>query len=174
MNKNIVLIKSLLAVIALHGVLFTPVTAQALTTATSNLAVTMTVNANCTISATALPFGTTTSLATVLNQQGSVGVTCTNTTPYTVGLDGGNVIASTIAIRLMAGTSTGNTTTTVPYQLYSDAARTSIWGNSVGAWLAGIGNGGTQTLTVYGQVPVAAITPKPDLYESTVVATITF
>ena len=174
MTKYFILIRLISVIVVSGGLLAAPVAANAITTATSNLAVTLTVNANCTISTTTLPFGTTTSLATVLNQQGSIGVTCTNTTPYSVGLDGGNVLASSIAIRLLAGTSTGNTTTTIPYQLYSDAARTSIWGNSVGAWLSGTGNGGTQTLTVYGQVPVSAVTPKPDLYESTVVATITF
>jgi len=173
MKKHKTLVKFISAVVIFSGMLLTPFTGKA-ATSTSNLAVTLTVTANCTISATSLPFGTTSSLATVLNQTGSLGVTCTNTTPYTVGLDGGNVVASTVAIRLMAGTSTGNTTTTVPYQLYADAARTTIWGNTTGAWMAGVGNGGTQTLTVYGQVPVAAITPKPDLYSSTVVATITF
>ena len=91
-----------------------------------------------------------------------------------VGLDAGTVTGSTVASRLMAGTATGNTTTTVDFQLYQDAGRTTIWGNTQGTnTVAGTGTGAAQSITVYGQVPAQA-TPKPDTYQTTVTATVYF
>ncbi|CAG9192132.1 Sigma-fimbriae tip adhesin [Paraburkholderia tropica] len=143
-------------------------------TATATFNVTLTLQANCAISANPLAFGTNGVLGTAINQQTTLSVTCTNTTPYNVGLDGGNVTGSTVASRLMAGTATGNTTTTVGFQLYQDAGRTTIWGNTQGTnTVAGTGTGSAQTLTVYGQVP-AQTTPKPDTYQTTVTATVYF
>jgi spore coat protein U-like protein len=143
-------------------------------TATATFNVTLTLQANCSISATPLSFGTNGVLATAINQQTSVAVTCTNTTPYNVGLDAGSVTGSTVAARLMAGTATGNTGTTVGFQLYQDAGRTTVWGNTQGTnTVAGTGSGSAQSITVYGQVPAQA-TPKPDTYQTTVTATVYF
>ncbi|MFP3185401.1 MAG: spore coat protein U domain-containing protein, partial [Paraburkholderia sp.] len=86
-------------------------------TSTTTFLVSLTLQANCSIAANPLNFGTNGVLATAINQQTTVSVTCTNTTPYNVGLDGGNVTGSTVTARLMAGTATGNTTTTVGFQL---------------------------------------------------------
>ncbi|MFM0290925.1 Csu type fimbrial protein [Paraburkholderia megapolitana] len=143
-------------------------------TATATFNVTLTLQANCTIAATPLNFGTSGVLTTALNQQTSVAVTCTNTTPYNVGLDAGTVAGSSIASRLMAGTATGNTGTTVGFQLYQDAGRATVWGNTQGTnTVAGTGTGSAQSITVYGQVPAQA-TPKPDTYQTTVTATVYF
>jgi spore coat protein U-like protein len=143
-------------------------------TATATLTVTLTLQANCSISATPLNFGTNGVLSTALNQQTNVAVTCTNTTPYNVGLDGGTVAGSTVAARLMAGTATGNTGTTVGFQLYQDAGRATVWGNTQGTnTVAGTGTGSAQSIPVYGQVPAQA-TPKPDIYQTTVTATVYF
>ncbi len=143
-------------------------------TATATFTVTLTLQPNCTIAASPLAFGTNGVLATAINQQTTVSVTCTNTTPYNVGLDAGTVTGSTVASRLMAGTATGNTTTTVDFQLYQDAGRTTIWGNTQGTnTVAGTGTGAAQSITVYGQVPAQA-TPKPDTYQTTVTATVYF
>jgi spore coat protein U-like protein len=74
----------------------------------------------------------------------------------------------------MAGTATGNTTTTVGFQLYQDAGRTVIWGNTQSTnTVAGTGTGSAQSLTVFGQVPAQA-TPRPDTYQTTVTATVFF
>ena len=174
-KKNLVTLSSSLAAIMLSGtLLIMPVEANS-ATAVANLVVSLIITANCTITATTLPFGSTGTLTAAINGTATVGVTCTNTTPYNVGLDGGNVTGSTVAGRLLAGTATGNTGTTVPFQLYSDTGRTTVWGNTIGTnTIAGTGSGVTQPLTVYGQVPVATATPQPDTYQSTVVATITF
>jgi spore coat protein U-like protein len=143
-------------------------------TATATFTVTLTLQANCTIAATPLNFGTNGVLTTALNQQTTVAVTCTNTTPYNVGLDAGTVAGSSITSRLMAGTATGNTGTTVGFQLYQDAGRATVWGNTQGTnTVAGTGTGSAQSITVYGQVPAQA-TPKPDTYQTTVTATVYF
>ncbi|MDR0241224.1 MAG: spore coat U domain-containing protein [Burkholderia sp.] len=143
-------------------------------TATATFNVTLTLQPNCTIAANPLAFGTSGVLSAAINQQTTVSVTCTNTTPYNVGLDAGSVTGSSVASRLMAGTSTGNTTTTVGFQLYQDAGHTTVWGNTQGTdTVAGTGTGAAQTLTVYGQVPTQA-TPKPDTYQTTVTATVYF
>lgn len=143
-------------------------------TATATFNVTLTLQANCSISANPLSFGTNGVLATALNQQTTVAVTCTNTTPYNVGLDAGTVTGSTTASRLMAGTATGNTATTVAFQLYQDAGHATVWGNVQGTnTVAGTGTGSAQSISVYGQVP-AQTTPKPDTYQTTVTATVYF
>ncbi|RQT97042.1 spore coat U domain-containing protein [Burkholderia cenocepacia] len=163
---------SLLSAAALAG----PVEAATYSngTATATFTVTLTLQPNCTIAANPLNFGTNGVLATAINQQTTLNVTCTNTTPYNVGLDAGTVTGSSVASRLMAGTSTGNTTTTVGFQLYQDAGRTTIWGNTQGTnTVAGTGTGTAQPITVYGQVPAQA-TPKPDTYQTTVTATVYF
>lgn len=143
-------------------------------TSTSTFNVTLTLQAACSISANPLNFGTTGVLSTAINQQTTVSVTCTDTTPYNVGLDAGNVTGSTVSSRLMAGTATGNTGTTVGFALYQDAGHTTVWGNTQGTnTVGGTGTGAAQAITVYGQVPVQS-TPKPDTYQTTVTATVYF
>jgi len=121
-----------------------------------------------------LSFGSSTALTTAINQQTTVVVTCTTSTPYNVGLDGGTVTGSTVTNRLLAGTSTGNTNTTLSFQLYQNAAMTTIWGNTQATnTVGGTGTGSAQSLTVYGQVPTQTA-PKPDTYQTTVTATVFF
>src|ERR1700743_3643624 len=143
-------------------------------TATATFTVTLTLQANCSISANPLNFGSNGVLGTAINQQTTVAVTCTNTTPYNVGLDAGAVPGSTVTNRLMAGTATGNTSTTVGFQLYQDAGHTTAWGNTQGTnTVSGTGTGSAQSIVVYGQVP-AQTTPKPDTYQTTITATVYF
>src|SRR6201991_1386216 len=121
-------------------------------TATATFTVTLTLQANCSISANPLAFGTNGVLGTAINQQTTVLVTCTNTTPYNVGLDAGTVTGSSVTSRLMAGTATGNTATTVGFQLYQDAGHTVTWGNTQGTnTVSGTGSGSAQSIVVYGQ-----------------------
>jgi spore coat protein U-like protein len=143
-------------------------------TAATQFTVTLTLQANCTIVANPLNFGTHGVLSAVVDRQTNVSVTCTNTTPYNVGLDAGNVTGSAVGTRLLAGTTTGNTATTVQFQLYQDAGHAAVWGNTQGTnTVAGVGTGAAQSLPIYGEVPVQA-TPDPDTYQTTVTATVYF
>ncbi|GLQ89821.1 Csu type fimbrial protein [Dyella flagellata] len=143
-------------------------------TSTSTFTVTLTLQANCSIAANPLNFGSTGVLTSAINQQTTVSVTCSDTTPYNVGLDAGTVSGSTVASRLIAGTATGNTGSTIGFQLYQDAGHTTIWGNTQGTnTVGGTGTGAAQSITVYGQVQ-AQTSPKPDTYQTTVTATVYF
>ena len=63
---------------------------------------------------------------------------------------------------------------TVNYSLYTDIARSTVWGNTVGTdTKSGTGNGSAQTLTVYGQLPAGQY-PTPGSYSDTITATITY
>ncbi|MBI4689746.1 MAG: spore coat protein U domain-containing protein [Nitrospirae bacterium] len=56
---------------------------------------------------------------------------------------------------------------------FLDSSRTQIWLNSNPDWYSGTGNGGTQTIIVYGRV-FGNQTPLAGTYTDTVVATITW
>jgi spore coat protein U-like protein len=173
--KNKIISRVLIAALMLGPVV--PATQAAVYSngnAVAQFLVSLTLQANCSIAANPLNFGTNGVLSTAINQQTTVAVTCTNTTPYNVGLDAGSVTGSSVTARLLAGTSTGNTTTTLGFQLYQDTGHTVIWGNTQGTnTVGGTGTGSSQPITVYGQVPAQA-TPKPDTYQSTVTATVYF
>ncbi|OXC76645.1 Csu type fimbrial protein [Caballeronia sordidicola] len=143
-------------------------------TSSANFTVSLTLLAHCQINATPLDFGTGGVAESAIDQQTTLAVTCTDTTPYNVGLDGGTAAGSTVGARLLAGTGDGNTDKTVNFQLYQDAGRTVAWGNTQGInTVEGTGNGSAQSITVYGRVPVQA-SPAPDRYQTTVTATVYF
>ncbi|MEO5845656.1 MAG: spore coat U domain-containing protein [Caldimonas sp.] len=121
-------------------------------TATATFQVTASVAAQCNVAALDLLFGAVDPLGANVDQTTSVTVRCTKNTTYTVGLSAGATAGATIAQRLMA-----NGADTMNYNLFTDPARTTIWGNSAAAptWVAGTGTGmgNPQVLTVYGRVP---------------------
>jgi spore coat protein U-like protein len=137
---------------------------------TSTFAVQVAITATCTInSASTLNFGTQGVLATNVDQTSTIQVTCTNTTPYNIGLDAGTGTGATVATRKL--TSGG---ATVNYTLYSDTGRTTVWGNTVSTdTVAGTGNGSAQSFTVYGRIP-AQTTPAPGNYADTITVTVTY
>lgn len=139
---------------------------------TANFNVTLTITANCVIAANNLAFGSHGVLATAVTGNTTLNVTCSNTTPYTVGLSAGTGTGSTGTTRFMSGT--GSNTQTVAYQLYQPGSQTVVWGDAqVADRVSGVGNGSAQPLVVNGAVPVQT-TPAPDNYSSTVTATVYF
>ena len=119
------------------------------TVITATFQVQATVNKECAVSAVNLTFPADDPGNTQNDGSTTVTVNCTKNTTYTVGLTAGTTAGATIAQRLMAsGTDLMN------YNLYTDAARSSVWGNTAGSWVSGTGAGmGTpQALTVYGRV----------------------
>ena len=145
-------------------------TANASTT-TSSLAVSMTITAGCTVAAGTIAFGTQSSLLSNVDQTGSVAVTCSNTTPYNVGFDAGANGGSVTTRKMKGGASN---TEFVNYSLFTTAARTSNWGNTVGTdTVTGTGNGNAQTVTIYGRVPTQTL-GSPGAYADTVTVTVTY
>jgi spore coat protein U-like protein len=141
---------------------------SSLGTFTGTIKVTSTVSAYCELSATALSFGTYS--GAVLKVDSALIATCTNTTPYNVGLIQGTASGATVTTRKM----TGPSSSLLNYTLFSNSGLTTNWGNTVGtSTLAGTGNGSAQTLTVYGEIPAAQYV-RPGSYSDTITATITY
>jgi spore coat protein U-like protein len=119
--------------------------------------------------------GTVPSTATNITGNNSISVSCTSTTPYYIGLSP-NSTASTTGAGTMSGTIAGNTDK-VPYQLYSNAALSNVWGNTatstnVGNGVAGTGTGSAQSIRVYAKAPSANYTP--DSYSDTVTVNVNY
>ena len=137
-------------------------------TATTTFSVTATVQATCLISANALSFGTYTGVQ--IASTTTLQVTCTNTTPYNVGLNAGTATGATVTTRKM----TGPASATLNYALYQDSGHTTNWGQTVGTDTeAGTGDGSAQTLTVYGLLSANQY-PAPGSYSDTITATVTY
>ena len=139
-------------------------------TATSTMAVSATVVSSCTVSSTPMAFGTYNSA--VLTSTATVTATCSNTTPYNVGLNAGTATSATVTTRGMFVSGTPGVV--LNYGLYSNSSRTTNWGMTVGTdTVAGTGNGAAQPITVYGQIPANQLVA-PGSYADTITATITY
>jgi spore coat protein U-like protein len=145
-------------------------------TATSNMAVSATVSANCTIAAGALAFGAydpiVANAAAPLPGTATINVTCTNAASTTITLDQGLNPAggSTNAAPLRQMASGGSF---LSYGLFQDNAHSITWGNTAGTGVVYTGTGVAGSVTVFGQVPATQNVPS-GTYNDTVVATITF
>ena len=149
------------------------------TTQNSSFTVSVTIAASCTISAGPLAFLSPGALTANVDQTSTIAITCTSTTPYTVGLDNGVNFSS--GTRRMKDTGAG--TTFVNYGLYTDSARTNAWTTTTSTTTCtggantcavGTGAGSNQNITVYGRVPAQTPTPAPATYTDTIVATVTY
>ena len=136
--------------------------------------------ATCTISGTGVAFGTyIPSTASPTNSTGTVTVTCSaflETVNYSIALNAGANSGGSFSNRRMLGG-----TAFLTYQLYTNAARTTIWGDGTGgtvtvsdsySCLLGCSNQ-SRNYTVFGRVP-ALQWPRPGFYSDTIVATVTF
>lgn len=145
------------------------------TTATNTFQVTATITSSCTVSGSALNFGSAIDpLATgvPLDASSTLTVTCSNTTPYAVSLNAGTNAggASNFTSRTMKSGSN-----TLGYQLYVDSGRTTVFGDGTASssTKSGTGSGSAQSISVYGRVPTLA-NVVPGTYTDTVTVTITY
>jgi spore coat protein U-like protein len=144
------------------------------TGSTTTFNTTSSVAAKCTVSAANLSFGAIDPLNSQVDATTALTVKCTKNSPYTVGLDAGVTTGATIAQRKMA-----NGADIMNYNLYTNAARTTIWGNTAVApsWVSGTGAGLAiaQTLTVYGRVASGQTNlAVGNFQENTVTVTVTY
>jgi spore coat protein U-like protein len=130
-----------------------------------------TVVPTCRVSASDLNFGTDSLLNSDIAVSSNVSVTCTAGQNYSVGLSQGTTTGGTTTTRLMQHSVSA---ATVPYELYSDAARTQNWGNSTADDIEGMGTGSAVNHTVYGRVPAHEIAPDAGFYKDTVTVTVTY
>jgi spore coat protein U-like protein len=126
---------------------------------------------NCTVSATALPFGSYNGVA--LNVSSAVTVTCTSGTTYTVGLDQGKAAGATVTTRQMNITQPGTAGTGLNYNLLTTSYTGTNWGNTTGSWVSGSGTGSPVPITVYGVLPAGQFLPTGS-YTDTITATVTY
>lgn len=147
-------------------------------TATSNLSVSASIAANCTISTTAVSFGTydpvSANASTSLTANGAVSTTCTKGASATITLgQGSNPSSGSTAAAPVRNMSDGGTTPSLmSYQLYSDSGLTTVFDGSTG--VAVTGTGSAVSTTVYGKVPSGQTTLPAGTYTDTVVATVSF
>lgn len=151
-----------------------PSASQALTTVTTTFNVTANINTKCTIAAADLAFGPydplVTNLTVPLDVSSTVTVACTKGTAATVGLDAGQNSGSAVGTtRAMAGGGAF-----LSYEIYKDAAHTTVWGNS-GAGLVAYtaASKAPATLTDYGRIPAGQDQPVAS-YADKVTASINF
>jgi spore coat protein U-like protein len=140
-------------------------------TATATFIVKTTVQAVCSVAATDLNFGVYSAQAggdTMTNT--TVIATCTPGTTYNIALGPGG------AGNIYAGRQMSSGPNKLNYQLYRDAGRTNIWGNTIGTDTV-VGGGGTGGLpvphTVYGTLARNQVVPAGS-YQDTIVVTITY
>ncbi len=144
-----------------------PKQAEATTTVTATIAVSASVLSSCGVTALPLAFGTyLPTQATNTTAQTTVAITCTNGTPYNVGLNAGGGTGATVATRKM--TSGANT---LNYTLFSDSGYSTVWGNTIGTnTVTGTGNGLIQTINVYGSITALQAVPAGSYTDSITVA----
>jgi spore coat protein U-like protein len=144
-------------------------------TSTNTFTVSTNVTASCAVSGSDLTFSDIDPLAnasSATDGTSTISVTCSNTTPYNIGLSAGTSAGSTVGARKMTHT---DGTSTLSYALYSDSGRTSNWGETVDTdTVAGVGTGTNQDLTVYGQIASGQQTAKVGAYSDTVTVTVSY
>jgi spore coat protein U-like protein len=126
-------------------------------TSTAQLAVQITIVADCEVTANALAFGTIgypLEAPDDADTSSTLSVICTNGTAYNLGLGQGTNGTSVTNRRMLSGTSDY-----LSYQIFRDSARTLNWGDTVGVdTVSATGTGSAQTHTLYGRLPVQSQT----------------
>ena len=141
-------------------------------TASSTMSVTATVTANCTVSTSALAFGNVNTISGAnVDGTGGLSITCTNGTAWSAAAGVGAGSGASYANRRM--TSGANL---LNYNIYTSAARTTVWGNGTSGTsaIAGTGSGTLQSVTVYGRVGSGQTSVPAGAYADTVAVTVTY
>lgn len=145
--------------------------AQAATTG-SSLAVDATVTANCVVSTTGIDFGDVNPISgSNYDSSGSIHVTCTSGTGWSAAAGLGSGSGATFASRRMSFGAN-----LLQYNLYTNAGRTTVWGDGTGSTgtLGGTGTGSVQNVSVYGRVGSGQVSAPPGDYSDTVTVTLTY
>lgn len=149
------------------GAFSTPTTCGAVIGPTFPFTVMATVDKQCIVSSNGdINLGSLKSSATNINGNSAISVTCTNTTPFTIGLSPSNNNLQGAGV-LKSTTSTDQ----IPYQLSSNPSG-SVWGNDLLNVITDTGTGIAKSYTVYVTVPSANFTPGS--YKDTVTVNVTY
>lgn len=127
------------------------------------------VPSKCAVTTATMDFGIRTSLGKAIDASTNFGIVCSKGLPYQIAVDGGQSAATNPSARKMQGGGGF-----VLYGLYRDAARITPWGEIQNSnTFSATGNGMTQSIPVYGRIPVQP-TPIPGEYTDNVVVTIIY
>ncbi|MFZ3081450.1 spore coat U domain-containing protein [Rhodoferax ferrireducens] len=147
-------------------------------TTTTNLNVTATVSATCSVTTSAVAFGTyDPTSASPKDATGSATVTCTSGTTYSIALDAGaheSTPGDASTRRMLA-----NTADYLPYTLYLDSGHTTIWGDGANGTSVNpssgtfTGDGTDQSYSVYGRIAAGQYVAAGS-YSDAVVTTVTY
>jgi spore coat protein U-like protein len=166
------MLKNALTLAVAGTLVMAAVTASAASPATTTLNVSANVASNCLVTAAPLAFTDYDASGTV-DGSADLSVRCSNGTPYTIKL--GNGANGTITQRLLKSGAN-----VLEYNLFTDAARGTIWGNTVGTTVGGSGRGMSinmaNTHTVFGTIAnsVANQDAPTGLYTDTVAVTVEY
>jgi spore coat protein U-like protein len=144
-------------------------------TTTTSFAVTETVQATCSATATTLAFSAYTPGGGAKTNNSTISVKCTKNTPYTISLNGGTTAGGTVAQRLMASGAN-----TLQYNLFTTAALGQIFGDGSGTSKTVTGTGAgvatANAVTVFGQLPDSAANQAavPGSYSDTITVTVAY
>jgi spore coat protein U-like protein len=150
--------------------------AQAANPATTTFQVSATVLKNCTVGATNVAFPNYTPTTGAQTANGTISVSCTKGTTFTVSLNKGTTLLGTIAQRLL-GDGAGDT---LQYNLYTTSGFATVWGDGTGTSVTQGGTGaGMSTpvaMTVYGNLPDNAANQAvpPNTYTDTVTVSVAY
>jgi len=143
----------------------------------AQLSETLTVTANvpgiCSLATSPVNFGLYSGSDTTAN--GAVHVTCNTGISYTIALAAGS--SGSYSPRQMLGPFISDFIhATLNYNLYADAAHTSIWGDGSGVTVVAsdIGNNSAQSHTVYGLIPAGQNAQGNGGYGDSITVTVTY
>ena len=133
----------------------------------ASINVAATVHASCLVASSNLAFGEY--AGAQKDVASTVSVTCTNTTRYDVGINGGQNAQASFDWR-MAGPGGA----TLSYKIYADPARTVYWGANPGSdAAAGTVSGSAQVISAYGRIAADQYVV-PGVYTDTITFTLYF
>jgi spore coat protein U-like protein len=124
---------------------------------------------SCSVSAGDMTFPDGLSPTRDITAVSQLSIACTGGASYEVGLSAGTGAGATIAARKM----TGPGGATIMYSLYKDASNQQLWGDMPGFTSTGSGDGGAQTLRVYGLAPRQSA-PAPGRYADVINVVISY
>ncbi len=159
---------SLLACVAAAG------SAGAATTS-STFGVSVNLQSACSATAGDIAFGAYTPGRGARNANTTIRVKCTRNTAFTVSLNAGTTTGANLAQRLMA-----SGPNTLQYNLYTNGARTIVFGDGTGATAtrSGVGNGlgAARIVNVFGRLPDTAFNRAavPGNYRDSITVTISY
>jgi len=154
--------------------------AAAAATTSASIPVSATIGsvAACTISAPALVFGAFSSLAAPVDASSSVTVSCTGASTLlaiTVSMNAGTTPGATVASRLLQNIAVSST---LGYAIYTDAARTQLWGDGTSGTVAEQGalplGINAISLIAYGRIPAGQTIGAAGAFADSVTMTLTF